>query len=229
MTDYERDPFRDEFEDIDDLETLDEFEDDAVEAFCVTCREKVEMLNPVAVWTSKGRPGTRGECPTCGGTVYRMGKTPAHDFSSKPSAINVADTRGMGKTKAAKIKVEAATYIAAAATDAEFAQKLADDLKAVGISNWLDSGDTPENVNWAGGVHPALEQCKKMVVVLSPFALKTGSVEEAWQYFRRQRKTIVLALVEPVEPPDDLRRCVRLDLHTDYKKGLRQLVEALSS
>jgi hypothetical protein len=33
MTDYERDPFRDEFEDIDDLESLDLFEDEAVEAF----------------------------------------------------------------------------------------------------------------------------------------------------------------------------------------------------
>lgn len=229
MTDYDRDPFRDEFEDIDELEHLSDLEDEAVEAFCVTCREKVEMLNPQAVWTSKGRPGTRGECPTCGGTVYRMGKTSAHDFTSKPSAVNVADTRGMGKTKAAKIKIEAATYIAASATDADFAKKLADDLKAVGISTWLDDGETPENVNWAGGVHPALEQCKKMVVVLSQFAIKTGSVEQAWQYFRSQRKTIILALVEPVDPPDDLRRCTRFDCYTDYKKGLRQLVEVLSS
>jgi hypothetical protein len=228
MTDHDRMP-DDDFDPHAYYDFVDE-DDEPIEAYCVSCRAKVEMLNPVAVWTSKGQPGTKGECINCGGTVYRLGRTPAHDMLPRPQAVNVVDNRGIDrKSKAARIKIEAATYIVAAATDAEFAEKLAHDLKAVGISTWTDSGETSGEVNWAGGVHPALEQCKKMVVVLSQFGLKTHSLEEAWQYFRSQRKPIVVALAEPVEPPDELRTRPRFDLYTDYKRGLRQLVEVLSS
>jgi hypothetical protein len=224
MTEHDLDPLSDHFDDDDVFD-----HEDAIEAYCVHCRETVEMENPSPVWTSKGRPGTRGECPICGGTVYRMGRTPAHDFMKRPDAVNVVDSKGIGRrSRAARIKVEAATYIVAAATDAAFAEKLARDLNAVGISTWTDNGETTDNVSWAGGVHPALDQCKKMVVVLSQFGVKTHSVEEAWQYFRSQRKPVVVVLVEAVEPPDDLRTRPRFDFYTDYKRGLRQLVEALS-
>ena len=203
---------------------------EGVEAFCFTCREKVEMENPTPVWTSQGRPVTRGDCPICGNSVYRMGKTHAHDDLAEPEAITVVDQTGIKrKSRAAKIKVEAATYIVSAATDSDFAEKLASDLNAVGISTWVDNGEEADEVNWAGGVHPALTQCKKMVVVLSQFALKTSSVEEAWQYFRSQRKPVVIALVEDVEPPDELRRRPRFDVHNDYKRAFRQIVQELST
>src|SRR5690349_16023558 len=52
---------------------------DPVEAYCVHCRETVEMENPTAVWTRRGLPATRGECPICGGTVFRMGKSSVHE------------------------------------------------------------------------------------------------------------------------------------------------------
>jgi hypothetical protein len=206
--------------------------DEPIEAYCVSCREKVEMESPQAVWTSKGRPGTRGICPNCGGTVYRMGHTPAHDDLKKPDAINVVDNTGISrKSRAAKIKIEAATYVVSAATDSDFADRISQDLNQIGISTWTDNGEADEEeekVNWAGGVHPALDQCKKLVVILSDFGLKTHNVEQAWQYFLEQRKPIVIALAEDVEPPDELRRRPRFDLYSDYKRGFRQLVQELS-
>ena len=38
--------------------------------------------NPEPVFTKAGRPATRGTCPKCGTTVYRMGATPAHEGMS---------------------------------------------------------------------------------------------------------------------------------------------------
>lgn len=224
----------DSYDDLTDDELLDEldsFDDEPIEAYCVICRETVEMEDPTAVWTSKGHPGTRGVCPVCGGTVFRMGKTTAHQKLKKPEAITVVNNNGMRHTKAAKIKVEAATYIVSAATDAGFANKLSEDLKAVGVATWTDNGEVTEDtaINWAGGVHPALDQCKKLVVVLSEFGVKTRNVEEAWRYFSAQRKPIVVALAENVDPPDELRRRPRFDLFSDYKRGFRQLVQELSS
>lgn len=211
------------------LDLDDDLETGGVEAFCVSCREKVEMENPLPVWTSQGRPGTRGSCPICGTTVYRMGKTAAHEHMQPPEAINVVDKTGVKRSsRAARIKIEAATYIVSAATEADFAEKLASDLSAVGISTWVDNGEKSDPVNWAGGVHPALAQCKKLVVVLSDFSVKTPAVQEAWDYFRQQRKLIVVALVEDISPPDSLRRSPRFAFHEDYKRAFRELVQELS-
>jgi DNA topoisomerase-1 len=37
------------------------------------------MQEPRPDFTSKGTPGTRGTCPVCGTSLFRMGRTPAHD------------------------------------------------------------------------------------------------------------------------------------------------------
>ena len=60
----------------DDLDEL--FEDEEIEAYCMTCRQKVPIDNPQAIWTRRGAPGTRGTCQVCGTTVFRMGKTAAY-------------------------------------------------------------------------------------------------------------------------------------------------------
>ena len=57
-----------------DDEVTDAEEPEPIEAYCVRCKHMVEMLDPEPVWTSKGTPGTRGVCPDCGTTVFRMGK-----------------------------------------------------------------------------------------------------------------------------------------------------------
>ena len=43
------------------------------EAYCVKCRKKVEMKNPQKVSLKNGKPATKGECPTCGTKVFRIG------------------------------------------------------------------------------------------------------------------------------------------------------------
>ncbi len=203
--------------------------DEPIEAFCVSCREKVEMVEPTPVWTSQGRPGTRGDCPICGATVYRMGKTLAHEHMQPPEAIQVVDQKGIKRnSRAARIKVEAATYIVAAITDADIAEKLSADLNAVGISTWVDNGEEVDHVQWAAGRHPALDQCQKMVVLLSQFTPKTAAATEAWTYFRQQRKPIVVVMTENVEPPDELRRYPRFAIYDDYKRVFRELMQELT-
>jgi RNase P subunit RPR2 len=43
-------------------------------AYCLKCRAKREMRNPVQVRLKNGRPATKGTCPTCGTAMYRIGK-----------------------------------------------------------------------------------------------------------------------------------------------------------
>ncbi len=49
-----------------------------MEAYCVKCKEKREILEPKAVYTGSGTPATRGVCGVCGTTLFRMGRTEAH-------------------------------------------------------------------------------------------------------------------------------------------------------
>jgi DNA topoisomerase-1 len=59
-----------------------------VEAYCVKCREKREIGQPEATFTSSGTPATKGICPVCGSGLYRMGKTAQHEgLEPPPDAI----------------------------------------------------------------------------------------------------------------------------------------------
>jgi DNA topoisomerase-1 len=49
-----------------------------LDAYCVKCREKREMVGPQADYNAAGTPVTRGVCGVCGTKLFRMGSTPAH-------------------------------------------------------------------------------------------------------------------------------------------------------
>lgn len=196
--------------------------DEPIEAYCVRCKETVEVEEPQAVWTRKGMPATRGECPICGGTVFRMGKTHLHSDDGKPSAVAVTPD----KRKPPRLEQDTA-YVAYAPQDEAIARQVAEDLAKSGIASWLHEHDEA-TVAWAGGVHPALKQCSRLVVVLSPAALGDDATGAAWRFFKEQRKPVVIAQVAPAEPPDVIRRSPRFDLSGDYRAAFRQMIQALS-
>ncbi len=45
-----------------------------MEAYCFKCRTKRTVSNPQAVTLKNGRPATKGSCPSCGTTLFRIGK-----------------------------------------------------------------------------------------------------------------------------------------------------------
>ena len=58
-----------------------------MEAYCVKCKTKREIVDPKPEFTSTGTPGTRGTCPVCGTTLFRMGRTPAHEGLTPPEKV----------------------------------------------------------------------------------------------------------------------------------------------
>ena len=45
----------------------------AIEAYCMKCKEKKIMKDPVESTTKNGKPITKGTCPDCGSTICRIG------------------------------------------------------------------------------------------------------------------------------------------------------------
>jgi DNA topoisomerase-1 len=50
-----------------------------MEAYCMKCKTKREMKDPVAGFNAKASPVTIGVCSVCGTKLYRMGRTEAHE------------------------------------------------------------------------------------------------------------------------------------------------------
>lgn len=198
--------------------------DDPIEGYCVRCRESVEMEETQAVWTRRGMPATRGICPICGGTVFRMGRTDHHHEAQRPAAVDVAGTGGGRSPRLAKDTV----YVSFAPEDEAIARQIADDLNKVGVAAWLHEADE-DAINWAGGVHPALKDCKRMVLVLSPAALADGPTEATWRFFRDNRKPILIAQIAAAAPPDLIRRSPRFDFTANYKRAFREMMQALNA
>jgi len=48
-------------------------EDPVAEAYCVKDKKKVEIKNPEKITMKNGKPATKGTCPECGGSVFRIG------------------------------------------------------------------------------------------------------------------------------------------------------------
>ncbi|MDR3576270.1 MAG: type I DNA topoisomerase [Anaerolineaceae bacterium] len=55
-----------------------------MEAYCVKCKTKREILQPEAAFNAANAPVTRGICGVCGTRLFRMGRTPAHDGMKPP-------------------------------------------------------------------------------------------------------------------------------------------------
>ncbi len=55
-----------------------------MEAYCMKCKTKREIMNPEATFNKSGAPVTRGTCPVCGTVLFRTGRTEAHAGLTPP-------------------------------------------------------------------------------------------------------------------------------------------------
>ena len=59
-----------------------------LEAYCVKCKAKREMVQATPVFTAKGAPALQGVCSVCGTKMFRMGATPLHDGMQPPAPLD---------------------------------------------------------------------------------------------------------------------------------------------
>ena len=45
-----------------------------MDAYCLKCREKREMVNPRPYKMKNGKDSTTGTCPVCGTKMFKIGK-----------------------------------------------------------------------------------------------------------------------------------------------------------
>src|SRR5258705_13879243 len=113
-----------------------------IQAYCVKCKTKREMLNPEAVYTQNGTPGTKGTCPVCGTTLFRMGATEAHANLVKPERTAAPAKKRAKSKKPAKKTAPKRTAASTSTTSNRRVGKLViveSPAKARSVGNFLGS------------------------------------------------------------------------------------------
>jgi len=119
-------------------------------------------------------------------------------------------------------------FLSYARADAQFALRLADDLRAAGVDLWIDQRDIVPSQRWDRAVEAALRDCAGVVVVLSPRAAASENVLDELGFAIDRKKDVVPLLLEECEVPMRISRLQRVDFTRDYAAALERCKSILS-
>ncbi len=126
-------------------------------------------------------------------------------------------------------KNQPTAFLSYAREDAEFALKLARDLRSAQASVWIDQLDITAGMRWDQAIETAMEACACFMVVLSPDAVDSDNVMDELAFALEERKTIIPVLLRPCKIPFRLRRIQYVDFTGDYDASLKSLAGVLNA
>jgi hypothetical protein len=79
------------------------------------------------------------------------------------------------------------------------------DLRNAGLKVWVDQQALQGGDDWLDEVDEALKTCERMVVFVSPSALRSPYVKKEYRSFIQQEKTIIPVMCQEVAMPFELQ------------------------
>lgn len=113
-------------------------------------------------------------------------------------------------------------FLSYARADADFALRLADDLRASGVELWIDQRDIVPSQRWDRAVEGALRDCTAVVVVLSPRAVASENVLDEVGFAIDHQKDVIPVLLETCDVPIRINRMQRVEFTGDYHAALER-------
>ncbi|MCI0709679.1 MAG: toll/interleukin-1 receptor domain-containing protein [Chloroflexi bacterium] len=108
-----------------------------------------------------------------------------------------------------------------------FAESLAQALKQRGVDVWFDMHRLRPGTDWAAGIEAGLSEAVSLLLVASPSALDSEWVWEEINAARSTDKPIYVVWAEPVAIPEEIKSTLKLNLISDFDRGIERLVYAL--
>jgi hypothetical protein len=96
-------------------------------------------------------------------------------------------------------------FICYSRKDEYFALEFATNLKRHGVPTWLDKWDIPSGVNWPRAIQKALDDCAKLLVILSPSSVDSDEVQAEWYEALDRKKIVIPILYQPCRIPFRLK------------------------
>ncbi len=104
-------------------------------------------------------------------------------------------------------------FISYSRADQEFAAQLATALSIGGADVWIDVEDIPAGMKWSSAIQEGLDTSDALLVVVSPEAMISRNVEDEWQYFLDNQRTILTVRHRPAKVHYQLHRIQYVDFH----------------
>jgi hypothetical protein len=123
------------------------------------------------------------------------------------------------------------TFISYSRQDKEFALDFAREMKASGLSVWLDQLDIPTGARWDDEVESALRECTIFLIILTPASVSSENVKDEIGYAIDHGKRIMPVLLQECVVPLRLRRFQYTNFTSiEFREGVKrakQLLETL--
>src|SRR6185369_17673139 len=116
--------------------------------------------------------------------------------------------------------MEGKTFISYARVDRAFAQRLSAELRSAGVDVWLDQIDIGPGELWDDAVGRALKYSSTVVVVLTPSAVASRSVQDEYAYALAANKKVIPVLRENCDIPFRLQRLHYTDFTSAFEAPL---------
>ncbi len=122
-------------------------------------------------------------------------------------------------------------FISYARDDAPIARRIANDLRALGTTIWLDQESISYGQDLRKAIYEGIERADAILVLISPASLRSKWVEAEWQIaLAQQNKRVLPALVGGAtftDLPLPLSNVQGVDLNKDYEENLRRIHAAI--
>jgi len=122
---------------------------------------------------------------------------------------------------------EQTIFISYSREDSHFAGRLATDLKAEGLTVWIDHADVKIGGSWPNAVEQGLQASSHVLVILSPSSVSSTNVTNEVTVASREAKNIIPLLYRECKPPLQLSSLQHVDFRVDYGPSFQILLRAL--
>ena len=112
-------------------------------------------------------------------------------------------------------------------TDADFALKLALDLKKEGFDVWIDQEDIRAGSEWDLEIENALATCDCLLFIQSEKSVASSNVLDEVYYALEQNKRVIPVLIDNCNTPFRINRLQRISFIESYETGLTNLKDNL--
>ena len=120
-------------------------------------------------------------------------------------------------------------FLSYSRADGDFALRLANDLRSLGVAMWVDRHNIRPSEHWDRAIERAIRSCRNVVVVLSPRAVASENVADEISLAVDAGKPIIPVMIEPCQLPLRLTRKHLIDATGGYKWALEQCFAEIES
>jgi hypothetical protein len=107
------------------------------------------------------------------------------------------------------------------------AEQLVLQLQNHGVSVWFDVQQLEPGTQWPSDIQHGLEQSASVLLLASKAALASPYVEREWRYAIAQQRPVIIALVERVRLPPELRAVPIVDCRGDLAPCITRLQQII--